>query len=74
MIVYVRVVPNSKVEIVERVSENEFVLKVREKAIDGAANSRVREILAREFGVAVRNVNIKTPRSRRKIVEITLSS
>jgi uncharacterized protein YggU (UPF0235/DUF167 family) len=70
MIIHVRVVPNSRVEKVEKISETEFRIKIMEKPIGGRANARIAEIIAEEFGVARKNVVIKNPNSRKKIVEI----
>ena len=70
MIIHIKVVPNSKAEIFEKISEREYKIKVREKAVDGKANERVREILAGKFGVSKTNVLIKSPNSRKKVVEI----
>ena len=70
MKISVKVVPNSKVEVVERISENEFKIRVKEKAVDGKANESVRNLLAKEFRVSKKNVEIKTFSGRKKNVEI----
>ena len=67
----VRVVPNSKKEIVERTGEDEFVVKVREKPIHGKANKRVVELLSDYFSISKSSVRIvRGVKSRLKMIEI----
>ena len=70
MIIYINAKPGSKVEKVERVSENEYNISVKERAEDGEANKRIINLLSKELNVPFRNIVIKNPRSRKKIVEI----
>jgi len=50
--------------------DNSYVVYVRERAVDGKANSAVRKLLAKEFGVSSIDVLVKMPKSQNKIVEI----
>lgn len=70
MILYVKVKPGSSKERIERISDNEFRVELKERAQDGKANRRLINLLAKEFGVSVKDVRIKNPKSRKKIVEI----
>ncbi len=70
MIIKVKVKPNSFDDKIEKVEENEYVIYVTEPARNGRANIAVVRILARELGVDFRNIKIKNPSSRKKIVEI----
>ena len=70
MIVYVRVKPGSKIQRVERISEKEYLVELKEKAQDGKANRKLTNLLAKEFRVTVKDIKIKSPKSRKKIVEI----
>lgn len=67
----VKVRPGSSVEKVVKEGD-EYGVWVKEKAIDGKANEAVRKSLARAFGVPVGKITIKTPRARKKIVEIAV--
>lgn len=70
MIIHVNVKPGAKEERVEKVSEGEFEISVKERAEDNEANKRVVNILSKKFGVDFRKIRIKNPKSRKKIVEI----
>jgi uncharacterized protein YggU (UPF0235/DUF167 family) len=71
--VVVRVKPGStKGPLIEEV-EDELILYVREKAIDGAANDGVVRILAAHYGVAKSRVSVVRGHTARiKQVEIDL--
>ena len=70
MIVRVRVKPGSSNPGLEREGD-ELVLRVRERAIEGAANEACIAAIAREYGVAKSRVAlIRGERSRRKVFEI----
>lgn len=71
MKIFVRVKPGSSLEKIEREGD-EYIVWLREKAIEGKANEALRKILAREFHVSVKQVVVKTPTGRKKIVEILL--
>jgi len=70
MILNVKVKPNSKEEKIEKISEKEFIISVKESAEDNKANIKVINLLSKEFGVSFRKIMIKNPRSRDKIIEI----
>ncbi len=58
MYVKVRVMAGVKKEAIERVSKDAFKLSVREPAERNMANTRVRELIAREFSISVAKVKI----------------
>ena len=71
MYVRVRVQPGAKKESIEQVSETEFRVAVREKAERNLANGRVRELLARNYGLESRDVRLVSGhRSPNKIFDI----
>ncbi len=72
MILHVKVIPNCKEELIEKISENEYRIKVKEKPIGGRANKRVIDLISNEFGVKTSNIMIKNPNSRRKIIKINI--
>ena len=57
-------------ERVEKLSENEYLVCVKEPAERNKANIRLTNLLARYFKVLPKNIRIKNPTSRKKIVEI----
>jgi len=68
MKVKIKVKPNSYQEKIEKVSENEYKIWLKEKPIGGKVNLKLIKILKKYFGV---KVEIKSGfTSRRKIVEI----
>jgi len=70
MIVNIKVKPNSKEEKIEKISEKEYIIHVKEPAEDNKANIRVINLLSKELNVSYKNIKIKNPLSRNKIVEI----
>mgnify|MGYP001593820064 CR=1 FL=1 len=70
MIIKVRVRPRSKEESVERIFPREYNVRIKERAEDRKANTRLINLLAKEFGVSFKAIKIKNPKSRSKIVEI----
>ena len=71
MYIRVRVQPGAKKESIEQVSETEFHIAVREKAERNLANGRVRELLARSYGLESREVRLVSGhRSPNKIFDI----
>ncbi len=71
MIIKVKVKPNSKEEKIEKISEEEYKISIKEPAENNKANKRVINMMAKEFGVNYKDVKIKTPNTRNKIVEIS---
>ena len=73
MLMKVRVTPNAKEARVTKTGEDSFEVRVDEKAVDGRANKRLREILAEHFNVSKSKIFlVKGAKSRDKIVEIDL--
>lgn len=71
MIVQVAVKPNSKKGPLVIESDGALTVYLREKPVDGTANTALVEILARHFRVAKTRIRIKTgARGRNKLVEI----
>ncbi len=70
MIIKVKVKPNSKYENIEKISDNEYIISLKEKAEDGKANQRLINLLSKELGIHYSFIKIKNPKSRNKIVEL----
>ena len=70
MIINARVKPNSKEEKIEKISEKEYLIHVKEPAEDNRANIRLINLLSKELNVSYKNIKIKNPTSRGKIIEI----
>lgn len=63
--------PSAREEGVEKVSDGEFKVSVKEPAKEGRANWAIERVLAKHFGVPVSCVRIISGHaSRKKIVEI----
>lgn len=70
MILYVNVKLYSREDKIEKHSDNEYAVWVREPADKGKANKAAVKLLSKEFGVSYKNIEIKNSIFRRKIVEI----
>jgi uncharacterized protein (TIGR00251 family) len=71
MILSVKIVPNSKKLEIIKLSENNYKIKLDERAVEGKANSKLIETLSDYFNVKKSSINIvKGIKSRNKIVEI----
>jgi len=70
MIIFVNVKPNSKEDKIEKISNTEYKISVKEPAERGKANARIINILSKEFKVSFKDIKIKNPASKKKIVEI----
>jgi len=70
MIIHVSVKPGSKEEKIEKISDREYKISVKAPAERGKANGRIINIISKEFGVSYKNIKIKNPLSRKKIIEI----
>ena len=71
MVIEVLVKPNSKKGPLVTESPDGLVVYLREKPVDGAANSALVNLLAKHFKVAKTRIKIKTgSRGRKKLVEI----
>jgi uncharacterized protein (TIGR00251 family) len=75
MMINVKVTANSKVETVKQVGPSDYVIKVREKAVEGRANAAVIALLSSHFNVKKSCVSIiKGTKSRAKTIEILNST
>ena len=74
MIISLKVIPNAKEDKIEKINENEYRIRVKEAPVKGKANDAVQKMLAKYFNVLARDIEIKNPTSRKKIVEIKTSS
>ena len=71
MRISVKVKPNSKESTVEITANNEYILRVKEKALDGRANAAVVKLLSEYLGIPkVRISIIKGHTSRNKVISI----
>jgi uncharacterized protein YggU (UPF0235/DUF167 family) len=71
MFLKVKVFPNSKKEEIIKKSEDEFEIKVKEKAEKGRANKKVKEVLARYLNILEEKlILIRGARKRNKIFKI----
>ena len=70
MIIHVKVKPNSKKEEINDLGEGNFVVFLKEKAEDGKANRALLKILSKKFEISYKQISIKNPRSRNKVIEI----
>ena len=74
-IINVSVTPNSKKPSVSMIDEENYEVKVDERAEGGHANARLIEILSEYFGVRKSSVSIiRGSRSRDKVVLIQMNS
>ena len=75
MMITVKVTTNSKVEIVKQVSPSNYIIKVREKAVEGRANAAVIALLSSHFNVKKSCISIiKGSKSRTKVIAISNST
>lgn len=71
MKISVKAKTNAKKELVEKLSDNEFLVSVKEPPIDGRANWAVARAVAEHFGVSPSRVSIISGQaSKNKILEI----
>ena len=71
MKITVSVIPNAKKPSVEKISKDEYKVKVDAPAVDGKANRRLIEIIADYFNTSKNSVNIiKGFKSKNKIIKI----
>ena len=72
MYIRVRVKASSRKEQIQKVSETEYLMAVKEPAERNMANKRVRELLAGAFGARLENVRIITGHhSPTKVFDVT---
>jgi len=70
MNIFVSVKPGSKEEKIEKISNTEYKISIKEPAEKGRANARLINIISKELGVSFKNIKIKNPTSKKKIIEI----
>ncbi len=71
MVLRVKVTPLSKKESVEEVSEGELYVKVSSPPVQGRANRRVVELIAKHYGVPPSRVKIlRGFSSRNKLIKV----
>ena len=72
MIVSVQVKPGSKKgPLVEPSADGTLIVYLKERAVDGAANEALIEVIAKHLGLPKRNITIKTGHSaKRKLLEV----
>ena len=72
MIVSVQVKPGSKKgPLVETSADGTLIVYLKERAVDGAANEALIEVIAKHLGLPKRNITIKTGHSaKRKLLEV----
>lgn len=71
MKIYVKTKPNAKEEKVEKISDTDFVVGVREAPIKGRANRAVVKALANYFSISSSQIQILAGHtSKQKIIEI----
>lgn len=68
MIIKIKVKPNSREQKIEKISDNEFKIHLKEKAENNKANLELLKLLRREFKKPARI--IKGLKSKNKLVEI----
>lgn len=67
----IKVKPNSKQDLVEPAGEDRFVVRVKEKAVEGRANEAVVKLLAEYFDVPRNRIAVlRGMKSRDKVIEI----
>ena len=71
MKITIRVKPNARKNEVQKIAENQFVVSVTAPPVEGRANEKVIEVLARYFHKPKRSVTIvRGKTAREKIIEI----
>jgi uncharacterized protein YggU (UPF0235/DUF167 family) len=71
MLIKVKVFPNSKIEEIIKKSDDEYIVKVKDKAEQGKDNKRVKELLANFFSTNEEKIIlIKGSNQRNKIFKI----
>ena len=70
MIIYVKIKPKSREEKIEKLDDINYVVYVKERAVKNKANLSLIKLIADEFEVSSKNIFIKNPTSRKKIIEV----
>ena len=75
MYVKVRVYPDNKKEVVNKLAENHYEIRVKEPAERNLANNQVRILIGREYKVTEKQVRIVTGHhSPVKILDVIMNS
>ena len=75
MKISVKVKPNSKESSVEVAPNNEYILRVKEKALDGRANAAAVKLLSEYLGIPKSRISIiKGHAARNKVIKIFLDN
>ncbi len=71
MNIRVVITPSARKEKIEKAGENTWRISVKEPALNNRANTRMREIIALQYGVPVTHIFLVTGRrSRSKMVRV----
>lgn len=70
MIIYAKVKPSSNEDKIEKVSENNYIIKIKEKAVKNKANIKLIKLISKHLNVSQKSITIKNPNSRDKIIEV----
>ena len=70
MKIQVKVKPGAKEERIAKMGDCEYFVSLKERAENGKANVRLINLLSKEFGVGFKDIAIKNPTSRKKIIEV----
>ncbi len=73
MKIFVRVIPHSLNNKLDKVDEFNYLARVRDMPLKNKANSRVIKLISTEFGISTNKILIKNPKSRKKIIEFNLT-
>ena len=74
MRITVAVKPNSKKELVQEQEDGSFIVRVNALPVDGKANARVIELLAKYFDVSKSSIQLVSgPQSKKKIFSVDKS-
>ena len=70
MIIKVKTIPKSNISEIEKVSEKEYIAHIKSSPINNKANIELINLLSKEFSVPHKQIKIKNPTSRKKIIDI----
>jgi uncharacterized protein YggU (UPF0235/DUF167 family) len=71
MKIRVKAKTNAREDLVEKIAENEFLVKTKELPLNGRANLAIIELLAEYFGTAKSNIQIISGfSSKQKVLEV----
>ncbi|MBI2632068.1 DUF167 domain-containing protein [Candidatus Pacearchaeota archaeon] len=70
-IIFLEVKASSSQQRIEKIDEMNYRIWVMEHREKGKANKAILKIMARYFGISYKNIKIKNPLSRKKIIEIS---